>query len=80
LIASADVHSRIDVHPQWMQLQHLVVEFARRRGRLGDPVEVANVLPSLFDDSRTVFVPRPLVSRNRGAPLHRLDPLRLEFT
>jgi hypothetical protein len=33
----------------------------------------ANVLPSLLDDSRTVFVPGPLVSRDHGARLQRLD-------
>lgn len=45
-----------------MQLQHLVVEFGCRPGGFGEPVEVANVLPSLLDDSRMVFIPRPLVS------------------
>src|ERR1700682_2397954 len=59
-----------------MQCQHLVVEFARRLGRLGDPAEVANVLPSLFDDSRAVFVPRPLVSRNQPASNRCADATR----
>ena len=64
---------RIDVHAQWMQLQHLVVKLARCCGRFDEPVEVSDVLPSLLDDSRAVFVPRPLVSRDHGARLQRLN-------
>src|SRR6266851_10451515 len=64
---------RIDVHAQWMQLQHLVVELAGCLGGFGEPVEVSDVLPSLLDNSRTVFVPRPLMSRDHGARLQRLD-------
>jgi hypothetical protein len=56
-----------------MQLQQLVVELARCLSRFGEPVEVSNVLPSLLDDPRTVFVPGPLVSRDHGARLQRLD-------
>jgi hypothetical protein len=73
LIARGRRPQRIDVHAQRMQLQHLVVELARRPGLLSDPVEVTNILTSLLDDSRTVFVPGPLVSRNHGARLQRLD-------
>ena len=56
-----------------MQLQHLVVELARRLGRPDEPVEVANVLPSLLDNARMIFVPWPLVSRDHSPRLQRLN-------
>src|SRR6202158_1810969 len=64
---------RVDVHAQRMQLQHLVVELAGCLSRFGEPVEVSDVLPSLLDNSRAVFVPRPLVSRDHGTRLQSLD-------
>jgi hypothetical protein len=64
---------RIDVHAQRVPFQHLVVEVARRPGRVGELIEVANVLPRLLEDSRTVFIPGPLVSCNYRARLQRFD-------
>src|SRR6476661_4345004 len=52
-------HARID--PIRIALQHPFVELLRGRRRFGDPIEVADVLPSLFDDPRIVVVLRPLV-------------------
>ena len=58
-----------------MQYQHLVVKFPRRRGRFDQPVKIANVLPGLLDDSRMVFVPRPLVFRDNNPRLQRLNSI-----
>src|ERR1700730_6047299 len=64
---------RIDVHAQRVPFQHLVVEVARRPRRVGELIEVANVLTRVLEDSRTVFIPGPLVSCNYRARLQRFD-------
>jgi hypothetical protein len=40
---------------------------------LASLIEVANILPRLLKDSRTVFILRPLVSRNYRTRLQRFD-------
>jgi hypothetical protein len=52
-----------------IQLQHLVVELSHGRRRLGQAVEIADVLPGLFNDPGTIVVSRPLVSGSPGDAL-----------
>src|SRR6266478_8203466 len=62
---------RID--PLRIALQHRVVELARGCRRLGDAVEIADVLPGLFNDRGAVVVPRALMSGDHRAWGERLD-------
>src|SRR5256885_14941797 len=62
---------RID--PIRIALQHLVVERSRGRRRLGYAVEIADVLPGLFNDLGAVVVPRSLMSGDHRAWGERLD-------
>src|SRR6266446_8508112 len=62
---------RID--PLRIALQHLVVERSRGRRRLGYAVEIADVLPGLFNDLGAVVVPRSLMSGDHSAWLKCLD-------
>ena len=57
--------SRID--PIRVELQHLVVESSRGRRCPGYAVEIADVLPGLFNDLGAVVVPRSLVSGDHSA-------------
>jgi hypothetical protein len=54
-------------------LHHLVVKLMRCCGRLDEPVEIADVLPSLLEDAKMVFVPWPLVPRDHSPRLQRLN-------
>src|SRR2546425_6188982 len=56
-----------------IELQHLVVELPRGRRRSGYAVEIANVLSGLFNDLGPIVAPRPLMSRDHGAWVERLD-------
>src|SRR3989442_5249331 len=56
-----------------VELQHLVVELSRGRARLGYAVEVADVLPGLFDDSGAVVLLGFLMSGDNRAWLERLN-------
>src|SRR2546425_3087895 len=62
---------RID--PIRIALQHLVVERSRGRRRLGYAVEIADVLPGLFNDLGAVVAPRSLMSGDHSAWVERLD-------
>src|SRR5229473_6180850 len=64
-------YARID--PIRIEREHLVVQLARRRRRLGYPVESADVLPGLFDDPGVVVVPRSLMASDHRAWVERLD-------
>src|SRR5207253_6701394 len=64
---------RARIGPIRIELQHPVVELSRGRRQLGQAVEVADVLPGLFDDSRVVVVLGLLVSGDHRARLERLD-------
>jgi len=44
-----------------MKPQHLVEKFSRCRRRLGNPIKISDVLPSLFKDLGTVNVSRSLM-------------------
>src|SRR3989442_9925224 len=63
---------RARIDPIRMELQHLVVEISRGR-RLGNAVEIADVLPGLFNDLGAVVVPRSLMSGDHSAWLKCLD-------
>src|SRR6266478_2008170 len=63
--------ARID--PMRIEREHLVVELSRRRRCLGEPVEIADVLPGLFDDPGAVVVARSLMAGDHRAWLERLD-------
>src|SRR3989442_15139365 len=56
-----------------VELQHLVVQLSRGRRRPGYAVEIADVLPGLFNDLGAVVVPRPLMSGDHSAWVERLD-------
>ena len=56
-----------------IEREHLVVELARRRRRLGEPVEVADILAGLFDDPGAIVVARSLMAGDHRAWLERLD-------
>ena len=56
---------RID--PIRIELQHLVVESSRGCRCRGYAVEIADVLPGLFNDLGAVVVPRSLVSGDHSA-------------
>jgi len=64
---------RARIDPIRIKLQHLVVELARGRARLGYAVKVVDVLPGLFDDSGAVVVLRFLMSGDHSARLKCLD-------
>ncbi len=64
-------HARID--PIRIEREHLVVQLSRRRRRLDEPVEIADVLPGLFDDPGVIVVPRSLMSGDHRAWVERLD-------
>src|SRR2546425_9584927 len=64
---------RARIGPIRVELQHLVVELSRGRARLGYAVEVADVLPGLFDDSGAVVLLGFLMSRDNRAWVERLD-------
>src|ERR1700730_17123489 len=49
------------IDPVWIELQHLVVELLSSLRCFRQAVEIANVLPSLFDDPGIVAVFRPLM-------------------
>ncbi|MBA5800536.1 sensor histidine kinase [Rhizobium changzhiense] len=52
---------RADVDPIGIELQHGVVEFARRRGRFVQAIEVADILPRFANDARVVRIFRDFV-------------------
>ena len=67
------IPERARIDPIRMELQHLVVELSRGRRRPGYAVEIADVLPGLFNDLGAVVVFSPLVSRDHRAWLECLD-------
>src|SRR5580700_5614389 len=56
-----------------VNLQHLPVEFLRRRGFLVEPVEVGDVLAGLIDDARVVVLAVAFVAGYDGTRIQRLD-------
>src|SRR6266853_4734150 len=62
---------RID--PLRIALQHRVVERSRGRRRLGDAIDIADVLPGLCNDRGAVVVPRALMSGDHRAWVERLN-------
>src|SRR5580704_9320974 len=56
-----------------IDLQHLVVKLSCRRRHRGDAFEIADVLTSLFNDSRTVVFVSFLVPRDHGARFQHLN-------
>jgi hypothetical protein len=64
---------RARIDPIRIEREHLVVEPARRRRRLGEPVESADILPGLVDDPGAVVVPRSLMAGDHRAWVERLD-------
>src|SRR3989442_15514671 len=64
---------RARVGPIRIELQHLVVELSRGRARLGYAVEIADVLPGLFDYSGAVVLLGFLMSGDHRAWLERLN-------
>src|SRR5882672_2943515 len=62
---------RID--PLRIALQHRVVERSRGRRRLGDAIDIADVLPGLCNDRGAVVVPRALMSGDHRAWVERFD-------
>src|SRR2546426_10543440 len=63
---------RARIDPIRMELQHLVVEISRGR-RLGNAIEIADVLPGLLNDLGAVIVPRSLMSGHHSAWFERLN-------
>jgi hypothetical protein len=56
-----------------IELQHLVVELSRGRARLGYALEIADVLPGLFDDTGVIVLLGFLMSGDNRAWVERLD-------
>jgi hypothetical protein len=61
------------IDPLRIEFQHLVVELARGRRRPGQAVEIADLLPGLFNDLGAVVFPGPLMSGDHSAGVERLD-------
>src|SRR2546426_219755 len=62
---------RARIDPIRMELQHLVVENSCGRRRLGNAIEIADVLPGLLNDLGAVIVHRSLMSGHHSAWFER---------